>query len=258
MGMARFHPVQGVWPIFKKVLQQERQDWLSGVITTLAIPLTFFLAFGLGLRSYIADIDGVPYMVFVAPGLISFTVLYEAYRTGGWGIWLDRWHQRMLSEYLIKPITPLDIILGEILGGFVVAILKGMIVAGVLLLLAPIQLQPMHLLLYLVHLFPGCIVFTCTGVLVGAFFRKPDQIAHIQTVVITPLLYLGGMFFPIHEFPQALIPVVRLLPTTALFEGGRQALLNGGIHGFSLAVLWFSAALFLFIAPRLFRRIVTE
>lgn len=246
----------GVVPMFKKVLLQESQGWGAELINTLAIPLTFFLAFGLGLREYIGEVNGVSYMAFIAPGLISMTVLLEAYRTGSWGLWLDRWHQKMIDEYRIKPVGTSDIIIGQILGGFTVALVKGTVVALVLLLLSDVHIQWRCLVFYLLLMFPGSIVFTCLGSMVGTAVPKPDNIAQSQSIFITPLLYLGGLFFPITSLPDWIMPVVRWLPTTAVFDGGRSILLHGTIDShyivslliwafvtFVLATWWFNTRL---------------
>jgi len=252
------HFKRGVLPVYKTVLRQELNTWREELLTTVAVPLTFFLAFGLGLRGYIHDIDGVSYMTFLAPGLITLTMLFEAYRNGGWGMWLDRWLQKMIDEYRIKPVTTSDIIVGKILGGFTEAIIKGAVVALVLKLIAPISFAPINILPYLLYMLPGSVLFTCMGAMVGTVCAKPDQIAQVQTVVITPLLYLGGMFFPIRVLPPWLLPIIHWLPTTALFEGGRWALLKGQIQGFDIALLWGAAILCFGFTVRLFNDKLSE
>jgi len=249
---------RGVIPIFKKVLWQEAQSTFNEILNTIAIPLTFFLAFGLGLRGYIQNIDGVPYMVFIAPGLITLTVMLEAYRTGAWGLWMDRWHQKVLDEYRIKPVETTDIIIGEIMGGFVVATIKGTIVAAILLMMAPFSFSLQHLLLYWLTLFPGCILFTCLGCMVGTTLPKPDLIAQTQTILITPLLYLGGLFFPIHSLPAKILPIIKLLPTTALFDGGRQMILTGSMPAQYLPVLLVSAVLSFVLATWWFNKVLSQ
>lgn len=249
---------RGVLPIAKKVLLQEAQGWVNETINTMAIPFTFFLAFGLGLRGYIANVEGVSYMSFLTPGLITMTILMEAYRTGAWGLWLDRWHQKMLDEYRIKPIHTTDIIMGEILGGFLVALIKGGIVALILLLFSPVAIQWQALPLYFLLLFPGCIFFTCAGSMVGTSFPKPDHIAQSQTIFITPLLYLGGLFFPISALPDWIQPTVRWLPTTAAFEGGRDVLLNSTIEPRYLMVMWVAALMSFVGATWLFKEKLSE
>jgi lipooligosaccharide transport system permease protein len=249
---------QGIIPIYQKVIRQESQDWLGELITTMSVPLTFFLAFGLGLRSYITQVDGMPYVQFMTPGLVSLTILNEAYRTGAWGLWLDRWHQKMLDEYRIKPITTSDIIVGEILGGFTVALIKGALVGTILVTLGSFSFNPAHLWPYLMVVFPGSIIFTCVGTMVGTLFRKPDQIAQIQTVVITPLLYLGGLFFPLSSLPVWVQTISKWLPTTTLFEGGRDAFVNGQLHFADGVVLWLVAAVTFIGATALFNHKLSE
>ncbi len=256
--MSFLHFRRGVFPIYAKVLRQESQSWFIEMLTTLAIPISFFLAFGLGLSGYIKEVGGVSYMVFLTPGLVTMTVLMEAYRTGGWGLWLDRWYQKMIDEYRIKPITTSDIIIGEILGGFTVALIKGVIVALILRILTPVALPWHNVFVYILYLFPGSILFTCIGTMVGTSFRKPDQIAQIQTIVITPLLYLGGLFFPIDRFPAWFLPIVRWFPTTALFDGGRGAFLNGQINSFYLILLFATALLSFWGATALFNWKLSE
>lgn len=249
---------RGVLPIAKKVLQQEAQGWLNETINTIALPFTFFLAFGLGLKGYITSVGGVSYMAFLTPGLITMTILMEAYRTGAWGLWLDRWHQKMLDEYRIKPVHTTDIIMGEIIGGFLVALLKGSIVGLILLMVSPVTIQWSALPLYFALVFPGCIFFTCAGTMVGTSFHKPDHIAQSQSIFITPLLYLGGLFFPITALPSNLLPFIHWLPTTAAFEGGREVLLKGHLDMHYLAVMWLAAILSFVMATWLFKEKLSE
>lgn len=250
---------RGVLPVAHKVIMVESQGWVNEAINTVAIPLTFFLAFGLGLSRYMENIEGVSYMAFLTPGLITMTILLEAFRTGAWGLWMDRWHQNTLDEYRIAPIRTSDIILGEILGGFTVALIKGTIVAAILLLFTPVHILWGSLPLYFAAIvFPGCIFFTCLGAMVGTNFPKPDNIAQSQTIFITPLLYLGGLFFPLSALPAALRPWLTWLPTTAAFEGGRNLLLKGEFQLHYVAVMYLTAILCFAFATWLFQEKLSE
>jgi len=256
--MRLIHLKQGVFPIAKKVLLQEAQGWINEAINTAAIPLTFYLAFGLGLQGYISNVEGVSYMAFLAPGLITMTLLQEAYRTGAWGLWLDRWHQHTLDEYRIKPVHATDIIMGEIFGSFLVALIKGSIVGTIITIFSPVAIQWSALPLYFALVFPACMMFTCLGSIVGSNFPKPDHIAQSQTIFITPLLYLGGLFFPVAALPKTLQAIVHWIPTTAAFEGGRNLLLHGHLSTHYLVLMWVSAILSFALATWLFQEKLSE
>jgi lipooligosaccharide transport system permease protein len=232
------HPKRGIWPIFKKNLMGETRGWFLELLSTIAVPLSFFLAFGMGLRGNISAVDGVPYMAFITPGLIALTIQLEAFRSGSWNLWLSIRHHKTIDEYRIKPISMADILVGDLMSGFTLAIIKGSLVAITLLLLSPFSITLPKVLAYLAMMFPGAILFTCLGTVMGAVFRRPDQIAQIQSIIITPLLYLGGLFFPISRFPQGIQKVLVWVPTTAIFEGGRQAFLTGHCPLQMLIGLW--------------------
>lgn len=245
------HPRQGIYPIFKQNLLGETKGWFWEILSTIAIPLSFYLAFGLGLRGEISDLDGMPYMVFIAPGLIALTIQLEAFRTGAWGLWLSCRHHQTIHEYRIKPISMADIILGEILSGFIIALLKGALVAATLfVLMQGSSLTPLNLLSFLGVMFPGAVIFTCCGAMVGVTMMRPDQIAQSQAIVITPLLYLGGLFFPVSRFPDWIYAIIKWLPTTAIFDGGRQAFLTGQPNTFYLVLLYALATGLFLVAVR--------
>jgi len=112
-----------IWQRDMRVLQRNLS---SEVATVMAFPLTFFLTFGLGLKGYIQDIDGISYALFVVPGLISMTAILGAFDDGSWGMWFHRVVQKTIEEYRVNPITVTDIIVGKIISGFTSGFLRGL------------------------------------------------------------------------------------------------------------------------------------
>jgi lipooligosaccharide transport system permease protein len=245
-------------PIAWKVVMTEGQSWLLEILSAATTPIVFFLAFGLGLRGYVQQVDGMSYLTFLVPGLIVYPILLDSFSLGAWGLWLDRWHQGMVDEYRIKPITTSDIIIGQILGGFVVALLKGTVVATLLLLLSQVPIPLVNFLPLFLFVLPGSFLFNCLGTIAGTLFRKPDHIAQSMTLAITPLLYLGGVFFPLSVFPPDVQPWIRLLPTAALFEGAREALLHGTVNFPALGVVLVYGLLAFITTTTIFNRKLSE
>lgn len=231
-----------------------KRNWLSEVATVLAFPLTFFLTFGLGMKGYIQDIEGVPYAIFVVPGLISMTTILAAFDDGAWGMWFHRIVQKTIEEYRVNPITVTDIIIGKIISGFSSGLLKGVSVGIALLLLTGFQFTLTHLLVYLLFIFLGCITFSCLGSLCGTLVDKPENLGRIEAVVIMPMIFMAGLFFPLSAYPDSVLSYIKAVPTTALFDGARIALLSGGVDMVYLGMLIVSAVISFILAVRVFEK----
>lgn len=235
-----------------------RRSLFSELLAVVAYPLTLYLAFGVGLKGYIANVEGLPYPVFIAPGLISMTAVNAAFDESGWSMWFHRRVQRTIEEYRVTPITVYDIVLGKILCGFSHGIIKGVVVTGVIFLFTPFRFTFFHLLIYLVFITLGSMIFSCLGTIVGTTINKPENIGRIQAVVIVPLIFMSGIFFPLSSYPAALVPVVKLLPTTAAFEGARQALLHGDFPPGYAVNLVVTAIVVFVLAVAIFNRKMSE
>ena len=231
-----------------------RRNWLSEIATVLAFPLTFFLTFGLGLKGYIQDIEGIPYAIFVVPGLISMTAVLAAFDDGAWGMWFHRIVQKTIEEYRVNPITVTDIIVGKIISGFTSGLFKGISVGVALLLLTGFQFTPTYLLVYLLFIFLGCITFSCLGSLCGTLIDKPENLGRIEAVVVMPIIFLAGLFFPLSIYPDDVLPYIKAIPTTALFDGAREALLSGKVAMSYLIMLVVSAIISFGLAVRVFEK----
>lgn len=230
----------------------------SELLVTIAAPLTFFLALGLGLSEYVNEVEGFPYLIFMAPGLISMAAVTYAFSDAAWSLWFHRRQQRTIDAYRVNPISVYDIVLGEILSGFVSGAARGLVVAAIILPLSGVHLIWPNLASYLVFIIFGSMLFSCAGTIAGTLMNKPEQIARFDVVIITPLVFLSGLFFPISDLPQTLQQVVRLLPTTAVFEAARRAMLTGRVERSELAILVISAAVMFILAVRVFERHAEE
>jgi lipooligosaccharide transport system permease protein len=235
-----------------------RRSLFSEFLAVIAYPLTLYLAFGIGLRGYISDVEGVPYALFIAPGLISMTAVNAAFDESAWSMWFHRRVQHTIEEYRVNPITVYDIVIGKIISGFCQGAFKGVAVGLVIYLMTPFRFPFPHLLAYLFFIALGSMIFSCLGTICGTVIDKPENIGRIQAVVIIPLIFMAGIFFPLSSYPALLLPVVRVLPTTAVFEGARQALLKGTVDSLFAAILLVSAVTIFALAVYIFNRKIEE
>ena len=197
----------------------------------------------------------MPYAIFVVPGLISMTAILGAFDDGAWGMWFHRIVQKTIEEYRVNPITVTDIIVGKIISGFTSGFLKGLAVGIFLALLTGFKFHPsFRSELSPCSYFSGCIIFSCLGSLCGTLIDKPENLGRVEAVVIMPLIFLAGLFFPLSAYPDHLLPFIKALPTTALFDGARLALLSGETGIVYVLELLLSAVISLVLAVRVFER----
>jgi lipooligosaccharide transport system permease protein len=249
---------RGAFSIWRRDMLVLRRSIFSELLAVIAYPLTLYLAFGVGLKGYIANVEGIPYAVFIAPGLISMTAVNAAFDESAWSMWFHRRVQHTIEEYRVNPITVYDIVIGKIFCGFSHGAIKGVAVALVIFMLTPFQFQFRHMLAYLFFIIFGSMIFSCLGTICGTLIDKPENIGRMQVVVIVPLIFISGIFFPLSSYPAAVLPFIKALPTTAIFEGARLALLYGTV-GFGYAVTTvLTAAIVFVLAVLTFNRKIEE
>ena len=244
--------LRGSLAIWQRDMLVLRRSILSEPVAVIAYPITIYLAFGIGMKGYIGLVEGVPYSLFIAPGLITMTAVNAAYSESVWSLWFHRRVQFTIESYRVTPVTVSEIVCAKIFSGFSHGLFKGLAVALVIFAITPFRFPPGHLLVYLLFLVPGSALFSCAGVICGTLMDKPETIGRVEAVFIMPLIFMSGLFFPLSSYPPAVAVLVRALPTTALFEGARQALVSGSlaipfaltISGTALAA--FVAAVWLF------------
>ncbi len=166
------------------------------VITTVL----YVTVFGLALGSRIGTTQGVPYGAFLIPGLIMLQVINESYGEASSSVFQGRFLNHV-QEMLISPMSALEIVLGFVIAGVVRAfIIAGLItILGVLL----VHVGPHNLGLYLFVVTIVAILFSSIGIIFGLMAEKFDHIAIFTTFVITPLVFVGGVFTSSRFLPPA-------------------------------------------------------
>lgn len=198
------------------------QVFLPPVITTTL----YFLIFGSLIGSRIGDIQGVSYPMFIAPGLIMMTVIVNSYGNVSTSLYSVRF-QKSIEELLVSPMRNGLILLGYIMGG----ICRGLIVAILVFLVATffvssIKLNHLPMTLLVVVLVSA--VFSLAGFTNAMIARNFDDIMIIPTFVLTPLTYLGGVFYSTSMLPPFWEKVSHLNPILYMVNALRHAMINQG------------------------------
>jgi len=250
--------LRGTLALWRRDLLVLRRSILSEMIAVVAYPLTIYLAFGIGMQGYIGLVEGIPYGLFIAPGLITMTAVNAAYNESVWSLWFHRRVQFTIESYRVTPVSVSEIVIAKILSGFSHGLIKGLAVALVIFTITPFRFPLTSLAAYLFFLIPGSAFFSCAGVISGTLLDKPETIGRVEAVLIMPLIFMSGLFFPLSSYPAAVVPYIRLLPTTALFEGAREAMVTGKFSIPFSANLCLSALIAFIAAVLIFRKKLAE
>ncbi len=195
------------------------QVFLPPVITTLL----YFLIFGAVMGKRIGPIEGASYTLFIAPGLVMMSVITNAYTNVSTSLFSVRF-QKSIEELLISPMHYSLILLGYTLGG----VLRGFIVALLVFLVAylflEIDIKSLPMTLAIVVLVAA--VFSLAGFTNGMLARSFDDVALVPTFILTPLTYLGGVFYSTSMLPPVWEHVSRFNPLLYMVSALRHVMIG--------------------------------
>jgi len=208
--------------------------WTQTVAAPILSSFLFIAVFGLSLGGRIRQIDGVPYDVFIVPGLITMAMIQAAYANNSSSVFQARF-DRYLNDVLASPMRPWEVNLGLSLGGVVRALLigGGLLIASLAVVDVPVR-EPLVLVLAIGL---GLTLFAAFGVVVGVYAHSWDQSAFIQNIVILPLSFLGGVFYSVDLLPAPWEQLSHVNPIFFLLNAVRY-----GFLGTSDVSVWLSLA----------------
>jgi ABC-2 type transport system permease protein len=168
------------------------------IITTIL----YVLVFGLGLGSQVRAIQGVPYAAFLIPGLIMLQVIDQTYSESSSSLFQGRF-MASIQELLVSPLSAAEIVTGFLVAGIVRALAIALLILGVGFVM--VHTLPQNWALYFLMTILVATLFGAIGLIFGLLAEKFDHIAVFTTFVITPLVFVGGVF----TSAQFLPPLVR-------------------------------------------------
>jgi len=203
----------------RRFLRVPGQTLLSPLITTTL----YFVVFGWSLGGRLREVEGVPYARYIVPGLVTLGVVSNAFLNSASSLFVMKL-QGTVVDILVSPLS-----YAEILGAFVLAaVARGLIVGGVMWLVAAAfsgfgVAHPLHALLLLVLV---AVAFSALGFMTAVWAASFEQVNFFPTFVITPLTFLGGVFYSARMLPPALRTFTFLNPVFYMVDGVRYGMLG--------------------------------
>lgn len=216
--------------------------WQQTLIPSVVTTILYFVIFGSFIGTRIGQMGGFDYMQFMAPGLIMLAVITNAYSNVVSSFYGVKF-QKSIEELLVSPMPTYLILLGFVAGGVVRGILVGILVMITSLLFTDIQVQNIPLTLLVIFL--TAVLFSLAGLLNAIFADSFDDINIVPTFVLTPLIYLGGVFYSITLLSETWQIISKLNPVLYMVNAFRYGML--GVSDINVNVALFMISFFIIL-----------
>lgn len=232
--------------IVVKEIRRFTRIWPQTLLPPAITMALYFVIFGNLIGSRIGEMGGFSYIDYIVPGLIMMSVITNSYSNVVSSFFSTKF-QRSIEELMVAPVSPHVILLGYVFGGVARGLMVGLIVTLCSLFFT--RLQVMHIGLTVTVVFLTALVFSLGGFINALFARSFDDISIIPTFVLTPLTYLGGVFYSISLLPpfwQAVSMVNPILHMVNAFRYGILGVSDIGIWVALLMLVLVALALYVF------------
>ncbi|NOX43822.1 MAG: ABC transporter permease [Gammaproteobacteria bacterium] len=231
--------------VVKEVLRFSR-IWLQTILPPAITMTLYFVIFGKLIGSQISKIDGFEYIEYIVPGLILMSVITNSYANVVSSFFSAKF-QRHIEELLISPTPNYIILIGFVAGG----VLRGLVVGSVVTIVSFVfvDLQVHSITVTLLVLILTSILFSLAGFVNAIYARSFDDVAVIPSFILTPLTYLGGVFYTVSMLPEIWQSISLANPILYMVNAFRFGLLGVSDIDVTLAftiVILFTVALFSF------------
>ncbi len=247
-------PIEKMWVSFYTIVRKDVvrifRIWSQTFLPSVVTSILYFMVFGSIIGSRVGEIEGFSYMQFIVPGLVMLAVVTNSFSNVATTFFQSKFFARSIEEILVSPTPPWVMIAGFVAGGMVRGVIIGILVILVSVFFAvPPLLHPAVIVLFL---FISSIIFSLGGLVNGIYAKSFDGITIVPTFVLTPLVYLGGVFYSVSSLPPLWQQLTYVNPIFYLVNGFRYGFLGitdvsivfsvsvlFGLAGVLIAVNWY-------------------
>ncbi|MFM2374627.1 MAG: hypothetical protein RLZZ234_622 [Candidatus Parcubacteria bacterium] len=211
----------GLYVLIHRDVKRIFRVWVQTIASPLISATLYIFIFGKVVGSRIEEIAGVPYITFVFPGILAMNILTSAFMHSSSTTNFQRF-MKTIQEVLVAPFSHIEMIFWLVAGGVV----RGLLIAfGVLAIgVAFGAVTFAHPLVFLFYAISVAIIFSLLGIITGLWANNFEQLSMINTFVIMPFSYLGGMFYSVTMLPNAAQVLVHLNPFFYFVDGLRYSM----------------------------------
>jgi lipooligosaccharide transport system permease protein len=237
-----FRVWQRHWTVYTKLYK-------TSFALNFAEPALYLVAMGLGLGAFITEINGQPYIKFIAPGIIASSSMFAAVYECTYGTYIRMTFQKTFDAILATPVNLDDLVAGELIWGATKSVIFGITITIVIALFGLVD-SPL-IVLAIPPIFICGLIFAELSIMFAAIVPGIDSFSYFYTLFMTPLFLFSGIFFPLETLPRAVSGIAIFTPLYHLVNVCR-ALSAGTFEGAAGSAAWI-VVVALLLAPFPFR-----
>ena len=213
----------GVWTLFSREVRRFMVVYGQTIIGPVVTSLLFLAVFALALGGAVRVVGGIPFLEFLAPGLVMMVIAQNAFANTSSAMVISK-VQGNIVDTLMPPLTSLELTTGMAMGGMVRGVVVGIVTGSVIALFVPMQI--MHPFYILFHAVGASLMLSLLGLIGGIWSEKFDHIAAVTNFIVTPLSFLSGTFYSIHKLPETFQTIAMFNPFFYMIDGFRYGFIG--------------------------------
>ncbi len=213
----------GLWTLYLKEVRRFIKVATQTVLAPLVTTLLFLAIFSLALGRASATIGGVPYLQFLAPGLVMMAMVQNAFANTSSSLMISK-IQGNIVDVLMPPLSAAELTIGFAAGGVSRGLMVGAAVGAAMAIVVPFQIHSVPFLLF--HAVAASLLMALIGMLAGIWADKFDHLAAVTNFVITPFAFLSGTFYSVERLPGLWKLIAHLNPFFYMIDGFRYGFIG--------------------------------
>lgn len=213
----------GLYTLYMREVRRFMKVYTQTIIGPVIITLLFLAVFTLALGRAVSEVNGVPFMEFLAPGLIMMAIVQNAFANTSSSVMISK-IQGNIVDTLMPPLNAHELTFAIAMGGMTRGVVVGLAVAVVLAFFVPIGIHNFGIILF--YAVAASLMLSLLGLIGGIWSEKFDHIAALTNFIITPLSFLSGTFYSIDRLPELAKSIVLVNPFFYMIDGFRYGFIG--------------------------------
>lgn len=213
----------GLWTLYMREVRRFMKVYTQTLMAPVVTTLLFLAVFTMALGQFRPDVHGVPFSVFLAPGLVMMAITQNAFANTSSSLMIAK-VQGNIVDTLMPPFTPSELVMGIAFGGMTRGLFVGLAVTAAMFIFVDLGIDNIWLIVF--HAAMASLMMSLIGIAGGIWANKFDHIAAVTNFVVTPLAFLSGTFYSIDRLPETGRLLAHFNPFFYMIDGFRSGFIG--------------------------------